>query len=321
VVFDNIKEIGDAASRALPLRRVYETSESMALEAAKAAAHGGDLDAKSARFLPFEYQADFEKVAGIGVADAPGSAVKGVTIRLDGDNASVRIRFKQALEGQTANKVVLGLTQRAAIIAERLEPAENPDLPPYWIYISPRPGKNPSGTQLVREAGSSSFTMSDIGTLIRAGRTEVKLVRSSDANTTTNRMTFDLDEVNDLGSQRKLPSAKTKAVRELWLKRFDEPAGEFNLSRLPELSRAQFEALPGAKTLLSGVRRIHGPIGKLLESGRLELVHDPLAKTAVAYVKADGESENWLYVLDERARRWVGTWSVSDDGSTRWDER
>lgn len=56
VVLDNIKEIGADALRALPLKELYDTSESMALDAAKAAAKasGGVLDKRSARFLPFE---------------------------------------------------------------------------------------------------------------------------------------------------------------------------------------------------------------------------------------------------------------------------
>lgn len=216
---------------------------------------------------------------------------------------------------------MLGLTQRAAIIAERVEPAENPNLPPYWVYISPRPGKNDSSTVLVRDSGISGFSNSDSGSLIRAGDTKIDIARQNDRTKVLSRLTFEVDAMNDLGSRVKPPSEKTKAVRTAWTKRFDANDNVISLKNLPKLSRAEFEALPGAKTLLSGVRENHGSISKLLKEERLELARDPASKSAVAYVYADGEAESWLYVLDEKARRWVGTLSIGDDGTKGWDER
>ncbi len=324
VVLDNIKEIGDHASRALPLQELYDTSESRALDAAKAAAKssGGVLDAKSARFLPFEYQADFEKVTGLTIDDKPGAAVKGVKISLKGNDAHVDIDFKQALAGQTASKVVLGLTQRAAIIAEKVDPPANKDLPPYWIYISPRPGKNDDHVALNRDNGISGFSDPDTGSLIFAGESTIQIVDWNDNDKVRGKLTFKLDEVNDIGSNDKAPSEKTKAVRTAWSKRFNKTDNVFDLSKLPKLSRAEFEALPGAKTLLSAVRANHGTsISRLLKDERLELRRDPATKSAAAYVYADGELESWLYVLDEKAKKWVGTWDVNDDGTKGWEER
>src|SRR5258705_141771 len=75
---------------------------------------------------------------------------------------------------EPAVKVVLGLTQNAAIIAERVNPAADPNLPPYWIYISARPGKAESGTWIKRDNGMSGFSP-DSGSLIYAGKTKIEL--------------------------------------------------------------------------------------------------------------------------------------------------
>jgi hypothetical protein len=323
VALDNIKEIGDANwRRAMPLKELYDTSESMALDVAKAAAKasGGVLDKSSARFLPFEYQADFEKMTGVKIDDKPGAAVKGVKIKLTGNDAHIDINFKEALAGATANKVVLGLTQRAAIIAERVNPPENPNLPSYWVYISARPGKNESGAVLVRDSGISGFD-SDSGSLIRAGDTKIDIAKGNSRNTVLSTLTFKVDEMNDLGSDQKPPSEKTKAVRTAWIKKFDPNEGYLDIKGLPKLTRAEFEAMPGAKTLLSSVRENFGSISKLIKDERIAFVRDPASKSAIAYVYADGEMESWAHVLDEKAKRWVGTLSIADDGTKGWEER
>lgn len=328
VVLDNIKEITEWSSRAIPLKEIYETSESMAFDAAAAAAKSnkGVLDAKSARFLPFELQAEFEKLTGVKIDDAPGAAVKGVKIELKGKDAKVDIDFRQALAGQTAKKVILGLTQQAAIIAEKVSPPADPSLPPYWIYISARPGKVSPDTWLKRDSGMSGFS-SDSGSLINEGKTKIELVDQS-GDKVRGRLEFNLDAVNDIGSEQKEPSAKTKVVREAWIKRFNEADNYFDFKKdissgkLTALTRAQFEALPGAKTLLSAIREnFNTSVSKLLKDERLELVRDPKTNSAAALVSADGEAESWLYVLDEKARKWVGTWDIGDDGTKDWEER
>jgi hypothetical protein len=327
VVLDNIKEIGEWNDRAIPLQEVYETSESMALDAAKAAAksNGGVLDASSARFLPFEFQAEFELLTGVKIDDAPGAAVPGVKIDLKGNDAKVTIDFEKALAGQTAKKVVLGLTQNAAIIAEKVTPAADPNLPPYWIYISARPGKA-DDTYLKRDSGISGFS-SDSGSLIRAGKTRIELVDSS-ATEVKGTLQFTLDKVNDLGSEIKEPSAKTKVVREAWIKTFNEDYVTFDFEKglasgkLQKLSRADFEKITGAKTLLSSIRAETGvSITKRVEQGRLQFVRDPKSGSAAALLLPDGPGTSLLYVLDEKAKRWVGTWRAADDGVTDWLER
>lgn len=329
VVLDNLEEIGEWDSRAIPLKEVYDTSESMAFDAAKAAARSsktGVLDKKSARFLPFEFQAEFEKLTGVKIDDKPGAAVKGVKITMKGNDAKIDINFAQALAGTTAKKVILGLTQQAAIIAERVSPPADPNIPAYWIYISARPGKPADDTWLKRDSGMSGFR-SDSGSLISAGKTKIELVDQS-GDVVRGKLEFTLDEVNDIGSEVKAPSAKTKVVREAWIKRFDDESNYFDFAKpiasgkLTTLTRAQFEALPGAKTLLSGIRdAMNTSVSRLVKDDRLEFVRDPKTNSAAALVSADGEAESWLYVLDEKARKWVGTWDIGDDGTKDWEER
>lgn len=324
VVLDNLKEIGEWDSRAIPLKEVYDTSESMALDAARAAARSskaGVLDKKSARFLPFEFQAEFEKLTGVKIDDKPGAAVKGVKITMKGNDAKIDINFAQALEGTTAKKVILGLTQQAAIIAERVSPPADPNIPAYWIYISARPGKAADDTWLKRDNAMSGFS-SDSGSLISAGKTKIELVDQS-GDVVRGKLEFSLDAVNDIGSEVKAPSAKTKVVREAWIKRFDAESNAFDFKKgVTAMTRQQFEALPGAKTLLSAIREdMNTSVSRLVQDERLEFVRDPKTSSAAALVSADGEAESWLYVLDEKARKWVGTWDIGDDGTKDWEER
>lgn len=329
VVLDNIKVIGDASTRALPLKALYETSETMALEAAEAAAQSTDgvLNEKSARFLPNEYQADFEKITGATITDKPGAAVKGVSIKVNGADATVKINFRQALEGQTAQKVVLGLTQNVAIIAEKVDPPANPNLPAYWVYISPREGKMPGSVDLRNDSGIRGFNDPDQGNLIGAGTEQLQLLRSG-TDRVVGKMTFTLDEVNDIGTRQKPASEKTKAVREAWISKFSENDGFFDFTKglkngsLTKVTRDEVEALQGSKTMLSAIRSdANLSITRLLTDERLELVRDPKTKSVAALLSADGESESWLYVLDEKAKKWVGTWSIGDDGTKGWSER
>ena len=117
-------------------------------------------------------------------------------------------------------------------------------------------------------------------------------------------------------------------VREAWIKRFNESDNYFDFKKdlaskkLEALTRKEFEALPGAKTLMSAIREdMNTSISNLVKADRLELVRDPKTNSAAALVSADGESESWLYVLDMKARKWVGTWDIGDDGTKDWEER
>jgi hypothetical protein len=174
---------------------------------------------------------------------------------------------------------------------------------------------------LVRDSGISGFSTPDTGSLIEAGATKIDIAKNNDPKKVVSHLTFKVDEMNDLGSSVKGPTEKTKAVRTAWTKRFDANDNVISLKGLPKLTRAEFEALPGAKTLLSGIRADFGSISHLIKDKRIEFARDPASKSAVAYVYADGESESWLHVLDEKSKKWVGTLSIGDDGTKSWAER
>jgi hypothetical protein len=248
----------------------------------------------------------------------------GVTIKQNGSDTSVDIEFAKALQGQTADKLVIGQADQFLIVAKKLDPVQDPNIPPYEIYITPRDGKVASGTRILDD-GNSSFSGPDVGHLIFAGKTEPKLLDGSDKVLAT--LSFNLDKVNGRGTPTKAPSAKTQGARESWEKLI--PAtGDVDFSKevkagtLKKLDHDTLTDLPGAKTMLSAIRADWNEgITHMMTNDRLEAVRDPASKTVGVWAHPSGASGGKLYVLDENAKKWVGTWDVRDDGRRQWFER
>jgi hypothetical protein len=325
LVLDNIKPIADNSRRAVPLNDLYDITEQKALAAATAAAKtsGGELTPESARFLPPELRAEFEQIAGVKIDDHIGG-MPGVTIKQNGSDTSVDIEFAKALQGQTADKLVIGQADQFLIVAKKLDPVKDPSIPPYEIYITPREGKVANGTR-IQDDGNSAFSGPDIGHLIFAGKTEPKLLDGNDKVLAT--MTFNLDKVNGYGTATKAPSAKTQGVREGWEKLISAD-GDVDFSKavkagtLKKLDHGTLTELPGAKTMLSAIRADWNEgITHMMTNGRLEAVRDPATQTVAVWAHPDDASGGDLYVLDEKAKKWVGTWDVGDDGVKKWNER
>lgn len=333
MVFDNIKDIEETNKGSLPLKKAYEQDELLtgAMAAAAAQATGGVLTPESARFLPTQLKADYEKITGLKMDDKPGAAVSGVTIKARGAGAlDVKIDFEKALQGATAKDIVLALTDNLVIGASRLEGGvQDPSIPPYWIVIYPRADKIKANTILKDDNGSRGFTDADHGQLIRAGTESLKLEDGWNATRPYQTVTFTLDKVNDFGDGDGKPaSAGTKAVRDGWNKFFKKSDGSFNLDKgitagkLERLTLAQVRALPGAKTLFSAIRANAGEsITNQVKRGTLEFVRDPATNSVGVLRSVEGESEHWLSVLDLSKKKWVGTFSVGDDGTKDWTER
>jgi hypothetical protein len=326
LVLDNIKPIADNSRRAVPLKDLYDITEQKALSSATAAAttSGGELTPESARFLPPELRAEFEQIAGVKIDDHIGG-MPGVTIKQDGNKTSVDIEFAKALQGQTADKLVIGQADQFLIVAKKLDPVQDPNIPPYEIYITPRDGKVANGTRIQSDTGNSAFSGPDIGHLIFAGKGEQKLLDGSDKTLAT--LSFNLDKVNGYGTATKAPSAKTQGARESWEKLIDEN-GQVDFSEavkagtLKTLDHDALTALPGAKTMLSAIRsQWNEGITHMMKGGRLEAVRDPAAKTVGLWAHPEEESGGNLYVLDEKSGKWIGTWDVGDDGTKQWLER
>lgn len=330
LVFDNIKEIEEVAQRSLPLAEAYATDQALATSAAAQAAKatGGVLTPESARFLPQEYRADYERITGCKIDAKAGTAVAGVSIKKSGaDVLDVNIDFAKALSGATAKNVVLALTDHVMIVASRVDPPARSDIPPYWLVLSPREGKVPSDTWILRGNGMSGFTSPDTGSLIRAGTESIKL---TDYNRKKNYLTLNvtLDAVNDIGDRVKAPSAGTKPLREAWDKRFSKRDGVFDLEKgikdgsLSELKVADLRTMPGAKVLLSALRDNSGwSITKLEKEGLLTVVRDPATNSVAVLRSMYQEGGQYLSIIDESKKRWVGTWGVGDDGTKGWSER
>ena len=328
VVIDNLKPLSDAARRAIPLKEVYELTESNALSAASAAAKstGGVLTPESARFLPQAFQLDYQTITGLKVSDRPGAAVDGVHIESNGNQVKVDIEFQKALAGQTAAQVVLGLTDQVMIIAERREPPADPALPPYWVFISPREGKLPAGTTIRTDTGTSGFGDVTAGHLINAGTSAHQLLGPGDRPLQT--LTFSLDQVNGIGVAQKPASEKTRVVREAWDSHFSADVGGFDFAAalkkgsLVPVTRDALEAMAGAKTMLSAIRERGGAsITRLIADERVQLVRDPATRSTAVLLTTEGESDSRLFVLDEKSQRWVGSIAVGDDGTHAWQER
>ena len=327
---DNLSQVSQSRKGSIPLKEVYQIDQQLVKEAAEQAAKssGGVLNAESARFLPEELRADFEHLTGQKISDQPGIAVDGVTVKGEGKNVEVRIEFEKALAGVTARDVVLALTDTMTVHASRLDGVEDPNLPPYWVVISPREGKVPGGTTINSGSGWSSFTNPDQGHLIRAGNTEVNLYPDYNEKTPFQTAAFKLDKVNDYGSVAKEPSAKTEGVRGSWEALCEASGGEFNFEeglqagKLEGKTLDEVRDLPGTKVLFKAIRENSGQsISKLAKEGLLEFAVDKESNSLGVLRRVDGESEHWLSVVDLSKGRWVGTWSVGDDGTREWNER
>jgi hypothetical protein len=333
LVFDNIKDIEETNKGSLPLKKAYDADEALAtsMAAAAAAATGGALTPESARFLPHQLKADYERITGLKIDDKPGTSVSGVTIKARaGNSVDVKIDFEKALKGATAKDVVLALTDNLVIGASRLDGGvQDPSIPPYWIVIYPRADKIKPNTQLKDDSGSRSFNDADHGQLVRAGTKTIKLEDGYNATRAYQTVTFTLDKVNDYGDASVKPASQaTKAVRDGWNKFFKKSEGYFDLSKgvaagkLEQLTLAQARELPGAKTLFSAIRANAGEsITRQVERGTLEFVKDPATNSVAVLRSVEGESEHWLSVLDLSKKKWVGTFSVGDDGTKDWTER
>lgn len=333
MVFDNIKDIEETNKGSLPLKKAYEADEALATAMAAAAvgATGGALTPESARFLPHQLKADYEKITGLKIDDKPGTSVSGVTIKARGTSAlDVKIDFEKALKGATAKDVVLALTDNLVIGASRLDGGvQDPSIPPYWIVIYPRADKIKPDTWLTDDSGSRGFDDADHGQLIRAGTETIKLEKGMNATRPYQTITFTLDKVNDYGDGDVKPASEgTKAVRDGWNKFFKKSEGYFDLEKgisagkLERVTLAQARELPGAKTLFSAIRANAGEsITAQVKRGTLEFVRDPATNSVGVLRSVEGESEHWLSILDGNKKKWVGTFAVGDDGTKDWIER
>lgn len=327
---DNLGEVSQSRKGSIPLKEVYQVDQQLVKEAAEQAAKssGGVLNSESARFLPEELRADFEYLTGQTISDKPGTAVDGIVVKGKGKKVEVNIEFEKALAGATAKEVVLALTDTMTVHASRLDGVQDPNIPPYWVVISPREGKVPSGTQINSGHGWSSFTNPDSGHLISAGHTDVNLYPDYNEKTPFQTASFTLDKVNDYGTVQKEPSAKTEGVRGSWESLCEASGGEFNFEdgiaagKLEGKTLAEVRDIPGTKVLFSAIRENSGQsISKLAKEGLLDFAVDKESNSLGVLRRVDGESEHWLSVVDLNKGRWVGTWSVGDDGTREWNER
>lgn len=327
---DNLREVSQSRKGSIPLKEVYQVDQQLVKEAAEQAAKSSDgvLNAESARFLPQELRADFEHLTGQTIFDQPGIAVDGITVKGQGKKVEVNIEFEKALAGATARDVVLALTDTMTVHASRLDGVEDPNIPPYWVVISPREGKVPGNTQINSGSGWSSFTNPDKGHLIRAGHTDVNLYPGYNEKTPFQIASFNLDKVNEYGTAQKEPSAKTEAVRSSWEALCEANGGEFDFAlgikagQLESKSLAEVRDIPGTKVLFKAIRENSGgSISRMVKDGLLEFAVDKQSNSLGVLRRVDGELEQWLSVVDLDKGRWVGTWSVGDDGTREWNER
>lgn len=329
-LYDNLSSMPEIAGRrSVPLKDAYVLDEKLAAEAAEVAAAttGGKLTPLSARFLAHEFRAEYELITGEKIDDKKGVARPGVKISGSSKDVKIDIDFKEALEGQTAKSVVLGQTDRVVIRADRLDPpVADPSLPPYWIVISPREGKN-DGVWLKDDSGMRGFDDPTSGHLIRAGKDQVSLC-DYDAKKTYAKLTFNLDAVNDFGSAEHPTTNATKKFRDAWNKHFDEETGQFDFDKgvaagkLTEVSLADARKVKGTKTLFSAVREAEGgSITRLYRDGLLKFYRDPATESLAVARYTDGESDHRVSLVDEKKGRWLGTFRVGDDGTKEWNER
>jgi hypothetical protein len=332
LIYDNVQDLSEVKKGA-KLADAYAIDEQLASAAAAQAAKatGGVLNKESARFLPERFRGDYERITGEKISMKNGAAVEGVKIsETRGGKVEVDIDFKKALEGVTAREVVLAVHDHFVLSASRLDGAvQDPSLPPYWIVISPRAGGIKDNTQLIDESGMRGFTDPDHGHLIHPGGDTAKLVVGHDFDAKPYAtLTFNLDAVNDYGTEVKPPSEKTKAVREGWGKHFKEDEAQFDFSAalssgtMEEKTLAEVRDLPGIKTLFSAIREnTEQSISKLVKDELLHFYYDTDTKSLAVLRSYDGESGGHLNIIDEAKKRWVGGFSFGDDGTIGWNER
>lgn len=331
LVADNLVDVKETRKGSIPLKEAYDIDARIAEDAAAQAAKstGGVLTPESARFLPYALRADYERITGEKILDKPGVAVAGVDVKGSGAHVDVTIDFKKALAGVTAKNPVLAITEDLVISASRLDGGvQDPNLPPYWIVISPRENKLGHDTQL-KNNGWRSFTDPTQGHLISAGSPDViELMKGHNATKPFSTITFHLDAVNDYGTPVKPPSTATKAVREAWDTHFDANNGGFDFDAAAKAGTLEKKTLSevrdtqGIKVLLSAIRdNTNQSVTKLVKDGLLEFAVDKATNSLAVLRRVDGESEQWLSVVDLTKHKWVGTWSVADDGTKDWNER
>ncbi len=329
MLLDNLNDAQAFRKGSIPLKELYEIDQTLTEQAAAQAAKTthGVLTAESARFLPQIFLADFQSLTGQQILDQAGAAVDGVSIQQEANSVSVAIEFEKALAGVTSREIVLGLTDSVTISASRLNTAQDPSLPPYWITISPREGKSANGAIKVDKA-ISSFSDPSSGQLILAGHTTVKLLENFNSDKVVQTLSFDLDKVNSYGVSQKPASASTQGTRQAWEARFSTESGGFEFDSAiasGALQRRQLSEVreqPGIKVLFSAIREDSGQsISRLYKDGLLEFAFDQESNSLAVLRRMDGESEQDLCVVDATKGRWVGTWSVGDDGTKEWKER
>lgn len=329
MLYDNLAQAQEVRKGSIPLKELYEIDQQLAEQAAAQAAKtsNGILTPESARFLPQAFLADYQAITGQQTADMPGVAVDGVSVKQDGANTSVAIDFEKALAGATAKGVVLALTDSISINASRLEGVQDPEIPPYWITISPREGKVPYGTQAHAPTGYSGFSNPDNGHLIFAGTTTIELSEDR-TDKPFQTLTFDLDKVNSYGVPEKPASNASKASREAWEARFSEENGGFDFAdgvasgALEARQLSDVRDQPGIKVLFSAIRETTGQsISKLFKDGLLEFAFDKQSNSLGVLRRLEESVEQRLSIVDTAKGKWVGSWVLNDDGSKDWSER
>lgn len=329
LIYDNVTAVRETRNGNIPLTTAFELDEQLATASAAQAARatGGTLTEESAKYLPELYRSDFERLTGAAIDSKPGIAVKGVSLTKGPNNAvEVKIDFKQALAGVTADRAVLAVGDHFVLVADRVNPAKDANLPPYSLSISPRAGAMWGDTWLTRQNGLRGFADPAYGSLLSAGSETMKLTNANQTKTYET-LTFTLDQVNELGSAGgKPPSSETKAIREGWRKHFKSDGFDFSAAlrsgKLQEKSLAEARTVPGIKVLLSEIRQANNQsITGLVNKGLLAFYVDPKTDSFAALVTYQGESGGKLYVMDQAKDRWVGTFDFGDDGTIEWLER
>ena len=329
LMFDNLKDVESTRKGAIPLKEAWAIDEQLAAAAAEQAARttGGKLTPLSARFLPTQFRDDYERLTGLTIDHKPGTSVQGVSLVRSGSDVQLDIDFNKALQGVSAQRAVLAVSEHFQVVAERVDPPADPQLPPYWIYLSPVPGTKP-GTELRAASGISGFS-GDSGHLISAGAPVTVRLGAGYQGPAYETITLRLDAVNDLGSgPAKPPSAATKPARDAWNKYFVRRNADFDMTaalargELTAVSLDEARKVPGIKVLLSAIRADAGSsVSSLHKKGLLEFFREPQTKTLAALRRFDGEAGAVLSIVDESKKRWIGTFDVADDGTKSWVER
>lgn len=326
LIYDNLGELASAKKGAIPLKDLYtidaQMVEQIVAQATKTT--GGLLTPESARFLPQNLQAEYRELSGQKPDSKPGIAVEGITIEEGPSSLNVDIEFEKALQGASTKDIVLAVTEKLVIHADRIDGGvEDASIPPYRMIISPRAGGMDPGAQLSHQ-GVRQFTDPSLGNLIFAGEHSLSLIDGESKPIQT--MEFSLDKVNTYGAAGVEPSEKTRAAREAWDAFFVEGGFDFSeglkngslQSRTYEEAKAQ----KGTKILFSAIRDLGvGSLTRLVKNGLLEFAYHKESDTLAVCRRNEEALEHTLSVVDCAKGKWVGSWLASDDGSKEWRER